>query len=246
MIPHTETLTIPCPYMGRDPRYPRTHAQLYHSHQSDPVLLLWLPGGPGQSTDCSELEGLWGQRRILVPRNPYPIHSYRQTGPLTWDYVPQAFDTDQPLRIRSLIQWARSQRYRVFLGGHSNGVPRAVGYLAHSPRHQSLVDGVILSAGHVGGAYGPRLPLDRVEWSVPVLVLHHARDHCAKCSPAYQHWVYQTIARANRSHTHMVCLTTGDPMIDTDCSGSALHHMYRESLAEAAHAVDQFILHTVS
>lgn len=236
-----EQLYIRCLHSGYDIRYPETKVRLYHISHEDPVILIWLPGGPGRRSDCVELDGLLGKRRILIPSNPYTIHSYIQTSPTTWDYVPEAFGKDQPLRILSIVQWAKYKGYRVILGGHSNGVPRTIGYLAQSSNNQRLVDGIILSAGHIGGIYGPRLPLHTIEWNVPVLVVHHSRDHCSKCSPTYQHWAHSELQKRNKKHTHLACLTSGDPKPSTDCSGQGLHHMYMESRMELADSIDQFI-----
>lgn len=234
------TVWIPCLHVDTDDRYPRTRVRLYMSDPRDPVLIIWMPGGPGQNAEVRETTGLLGRRSVAIPESAYPFRSYEALGD-GWDYIPLAFRGDSPVRVLSLVQWAKYQGYRVVLAGHSNGVPRVVGYLQQSPRNQTLVDAVILSAGHVGGHRGPRLRLDGVRWNVPTLVMHHSRDHCPHCRPEYQHWLYEQLRPLNAQPTEMVCLTTGSESPNFDCSGSPTHHMYAESYTESADAIDRFV-----
>ena len=234
------TIWLPSLHQLTDAQHPRTRLRLYMSDPRDPVLIIWIPGGPGQNAQCRETTGLLGRRSVAIPESPYPFRSYEAV-PGGWDYIPLAFGDDSPVRVLSWVQWARYQGYRVVLAGHSNGVPRVVGYLQQSPRNQGLVDAVILSAGHVGGHRGPRLRLDGVQWNVPTLVMHHSRDHCPHCRPEYQHWLYDQLRSLNAQPTEMACLTTGSESHNFDCSGSPTHHMYAESYEESAQVIDRFV-----
>jgi pimeloyl-ACP methyl ester carboxylesterase len=227
---------IPCPPRAKtSPTWPTTSCSLYPPAVDDNAILIWVPGGEGQQTEVIAMKNLLGKRRILIPRSHYPIRSY-----FNKKYVPQAFEKDQTARLWSLIKWAQAHRYQIILGGHSNGTPRLLGLLMHYPDVQSQIKGIILSASHVGRE-DPQLPIEHVEWNIPILVLHHQRDLCPSCRPDHQHWLYQNLKNLNKQNTKQVMLTSGWRGASTDCSSTALHHMYLESSDEAADAVDGFI-----
>jgi hypothetical protein len=234
----SEVLLIRCPYLDCDPRWVNTRTTLFQGPADDPTVLIWLTGGNARSKNQIELSGLIGKRRMLVPANPYELKTYGKNNEL----VPEAFTGDPPTRVLSLIKWALSQKYKVFLGGHSNGGPRIVGFLSKYSNYREWLRGVIFSSAHVGKP--PNfIPVNRVEWNIPVMIMHHLKDHSYSCRPDYQRWLYKNIKNNNKKSTELITLktTTLTPDIDYDGTAEATHHMFRESQTEAAEAIDNFI-----
>jgi predicted esterase len=240
-FPQPKYFRIKTLYPDIDPQWPRILLRMFDiDNNEDKCLIIWLLGGPANREwrGPIEIRNLVGRRRILVSPSPYEINTYDENKKL----VPEAYRKDAITRIHATIRWAKSNGYKIFLGGHSNGAARMIPYLSHHEHYSDIISGIILAAPHVGHPSN-LIPVDTVKWNVPILLMHHRLDHSFSCNPSFQKWLYNKLKKLNKKSTQLITLTTiiKKNEIDTDGSSFATHHMFRESREEVANTIERFI-----
>ena len=237
-LPEFEHIHIPCAYRACDTNYPTIFSRLYTvPNPEDRSILIWLTGGQGSRKVPTEIAGLQGRRRILVPGMPYELPTYDSEGRL----MPEAFDGDSPARILSVLHWARDMGLRVVLGGHSNGVVRAVGCMSRYPQSHSLIQGLVMASSHTGTPTH-RLPLTGA-WHTPCLILHHRLDYSYCGAPKHHEWLHHAMSCINSASVtrHTVTSTRTLHTVDTDGTSDSTHHMFQDSGQEVADQIDAFM-----
>jgi len=227
---------VECNVKGCNTKYPKTYVLFQGNLKEDKNIIVWLPGGPGDQPYDRTIEGLENFRNYVSIINPYKLKSYNDFGP-----VPQAYGKDQPARILSVINWASSKGYKVWLGGHSNGGVRIVGLLKKYPDIQKNILGVILSATHVCGGKGFNcIKVKSVKWNVNTLVLFHEGDHNKNTDPKRQRWMFDVIKNQNKKNTTLVGVkvTKGPKSVSSHNSG---HHMFDYDRSAHINAINKFL-----
>lgn len=235
MLQEGETdIDIKCNIEGCNQKYPITATRLSESKKPNETILIWLPGGHGQHLSNGVINLLWGRVNILTASNPYKILSYGNGVA-----VPQAYGKDQPARIRSLIEWARNQGYKnIYLGGHSNGGARALGYLIKYNNHN--LNGVIFSATNVNEG-SAALRVDRVQWSIPALVVWHEGDKCETTRPQLQKRMFKKIKEKNKKMTEGKGIPLEGKSTSTCLTGGG-HHWYDMNQKDHANIIFDFMV----
>ena len=225
---------IDCNIKGCNSKFSFTSADLLDDIKGDKNLLIWLPGGPGMHTWDRTIGGLEKFRNYLHVINPYKIEAGNNLGP-----VPQAYGDDQPARILSIVNWAISKGYKIWIGGHSNGGVRVIGFLNKYPEIHKQINGAILSATNAYGGRGQSIPVrvGQVEWNTNILAIYHAGDTFPNTHPRCQKQMYEWIKVGGQYNKKLfeVKVTKGPQSEQLTDKG---HHMYdydREVHIQAIH-----------
>ena len=182
--------SIDCNLKECNSKLPSTRVDLWNDIKTDKNLLIWLPGGAGMHNWDRTIGGLEKFRNFLHVINPYKIECCDSFGP-----VPQAYYGDQPARILSIVNWAITKDYKIWIGGHSNGGVRVIGFLNKYPEMHKHINGAILSATHACGGQNQSKYVDvgRVKWNTNILVIYHAGDTFPNTHPRCQRYMYKYI-----------------------------------------------------
>jgi hypothetical protein len=213
-----ETKYIDCKIKGCDSQWPITAVNLITNHKNDKNLLIWLPGGPGVRLNDVSMDGFEKYKNLLIVANPYIIEKSDSNGP-----VPQAYSSDQTARILSVVNWAISNGYRIWIGGISNGAVRIIGFLNQYPDIHSKIQGVILSATHV--CNGSMKCVFLKKWDVNTLVIFHEGDQFFNTRSEIQKDLFKRIKKINSKNTLSIGMeVTRGPKSEKETKRG--HHMY--------------------
>lgn len=213
-----ETKYIDCKVKGCNSKWPVTAVNLIVNHKNDKNLLIWLPGGRGVRLSDVSMDGFEKYKNLLIVANPYIINASDNNGP-----VPQAYSSDQTARILSIVNWAISNGYKVWIGGISNGSVRTIGFLNKYPDMHSKIKGIILSATHV--CNGSMKCVRLKKWNVNTLVIFHEGDQFFNTRSKIQKDLFKRIKKINSKNT----LSIGMEVIrgpKSEKETNRGHHMY--------------------
>jgi len=247
---HSETFLIPCNDNECDTKLKETVTWIYYSHNNNPALI-WLPGGHGStlSIDYNTISLMEGKLDVIIMASPIKIvNSLQQGGPGNGD-APRAYDKRLTYRTKQVIEFYKKKLNKpIWLGGHSNGGPRLVGYLLRDKSNaNNLLSGLIFSSPNVGYGRHRSHPAYRIKirdiknWklNIPALVINHKRDGCGDTVPENQRWLTNQIKKINENKTELILLNEGYEKETRDCHGG--HHLYFSNRKEAAETIFKFI-----
>lgn len=247
---HSETFLIPCNNAECDTKLKETVTRIYYSHNNNPALI-WLPGGGGAalSLGYNAIQSMEGKLDVIIMASPIRIvNSIKQGGPGNGD-APLAYDKRLTYRTKQVIEFYKKKLNKpIWLGGHSNGGPRLVGYLLRDKTNANqLLSGLIFSSANVGYGRHRRSPAYRIKirdiknWklNIPVLVINHKRDGCNDTVPDNQKWLTDQIKKINENKTELMLLNEGYEKETKDCHGG--HHLFSSNRKEAAETIFKFI-----
>lgn len=152
--------------------------------------------------------------------------------PVSLEDIGARSSSDHLGRIESVVKFY-GERFKapVWLFGHSDGSISVSEYLNRSDDTRKSIAGAILSAGRDETRI-------RVNWSVPVLVLHHERDGCN----------VTTFNGAKRYFSRIKDMNTGPTEFATVVGGTSSgapcgtgFHMYEGAFGETLGLIEDFI-----
>ena len=222
---------VPCNYSNCSKKFDITATKLIKANNDRPMIL-WLGGGNGMHTSTGPIDLLEGKYDIITVINPYDINIGRDKG-----IVPAAFKKDQAERIKSIIDhYNKKYSKEIWLGGTSNGVQRAIGFLKNT-ENQKLIKGAIFTSTASGSPY--RLPTLK-ELNIPIIIIHHIKDVCQFSSFKNAEKFYEKYKEKNLKKTIFVPVDAGNRPVDTKC-GDGDNHMFVGSKDVVAKIVEEFI-----
>lgn len=243
-IPEANWNMVPCDIKGCQKRYGGTEAIHYPAGSQD--LIIWMNGGPGQNSGhitYSTVTDFVGHVDIVGTSQSYAI----KTGGSHSGKWSQINGNEQAARIRSVVLYFKRQfpDKRIWLGGHSTGAARVAGFLQGGKRklyqdNQKLIHGAIFSGTNHAGA-GTDFGISvRYELDMPVLIIHHDRDHCKSSHVRVSRIFYDKVSKRNRGVTEHITITTGNPNRTRTC-GFTDNHAYIGSRIDHVNAIHSFM-----
>jgi hypothetical protein len=229
--------TVPCAFSNCDKKYPEVLTRFYEANpKNNKPMILWLPGGSGQSFSFEPASKLEKKYDIITFFNPYDIDKGTNQGD-----TPQAYKPDQPDRIKSvIIYYKKKYNKNVWLGGQSNGAPRIASFLGSSPENQKLISGAIFTGSHTGRT-GTKIRVSKIkELDLPIAVIHHKRDQCPTSSFKGSQTFFKQISKKNKGSSTFFALESGDLKSTTGCKGNE-NHSFEKSREELADVISSFI-----
>lgn len=162
---------------------------------------------------------------LVVIDSPYDLTS-------NTDMAQPRYGSDHLRRIDEVVRYYKTlYGYPVWMFGHSVGATSVANYANRVKSDPSLLAGIILSGENQSTSVDVRM-------QVPVLVLHHELDPCAKCSPYVAQRQYERVRANTASYAQLALVTGGDGSGERCRDG---YHMYKGSLDQAEAIIERFM-----
>jgi len=220
---------------------------VYWAKPGSKAVIIFIPGGGGsfgltKKTDPQPnwvLADLFRGSQAAVDLVFMDSHTSLQANfgdPYSrWSARREARHLDQ---IKATVSYyAKKTGKPVFLFGHSNGSLSIAEFLKHSPDHQKLLGGIILSGSRneteISGVI-----------SLPVLVLHHRKDPNRWTMPESAEKLFLSIQKNNARLTDLAWVDGGKDVSGGDPTHTG-RHMYHEATDEAAGLIWRFVAKSI-
>lgn len=162
---------------------------------------------------------------LVVFDSPYDLTS-------TTDMAQPRYGSDHQRRIDEVVTYYKNlYGYPVWLFGHSVGATSIAEYANQIKSDPQKIAGLIISGENQSTSISTRM-------QVPVLVMHHENDPCAKCSPYTARRQYERVQANTTSYAQLAWVQGGDGSGENCRDG---YHMYKGSLDQAEAIIERFI-----
>lgn len=234
-----ETIIVKCDIKNCNKKFPLTTTRYYQASPKNMLpALIWLPGGSGTRSgiDDQSIASLEKKIDIIIMSSPYRIDGKNHRGD-----VPQAYSKDLTTRTKTIVEFYKKKLNKpIWIGGHSNGGPRVVGFLTADKNNTKTVQGIIMAAAHVGPPGDPKIRIRLLKkYNLPTLVIFHERDFCNNTQPSTQKYLFKSLEKRNENITQLIGLSQGVEMKIKSCNSG--HHMFASNRDEAADQILKFI-----
>ena len=209
------------------------------------AVLLFIPGGPGQTGLRADTVEPEGERPQMIKRlsNPeatsgrYDVVLFESPYPLSPNspYPSARGTSDHVKRIEAAaIYYKQRTGLPVWIMGHSNGGISLTAFIKYlqAEGKMDLVSGMVALEIRSESRFGP--PID-----FPVLFVHHQKSDCQYAAGDEVVKIYDKLKAFDKAPTAFVWITGGDAQADSCSSG---FHMFHNAGPEVAKAIDHFLL----